>query len=453
MFKTVLLSINLFLILVTASGSSQALAITTFNSINQNEGLADAQSYYYFQLSRKLHPGGGATLIGRNSVVVNQNELFVGNSNTGGGKLYIFHRNQGGVENWGLFKSLSNTLEVSDYYFGSAAAFDGDTLVVGSYGYDDFHGATLIFERDWGGLNNWGLVKAIDGRTLSGDPAFYGWLGESVAISGDTIVAGAHFDFATGGVHIFERNQGGADNWGQVTVINDPAPGDPYTAFGEVVTIEGDTVAISAVREDYGGYSDPGAVYVFERNQGGAGTWGQVGRLTGYLDHGVNFGASLALDRDTFVVGEPGLTNSAVPGIGAALVFRRNPSDPNHWEEVVRLLDPDSVYSDFFGASLDIKGDIIVVGDPGDSDYSWVRPGAVVVFERNEGGTENWGTTAQITDPGGNQKDYFGSQVSLSGPTLMIGVRGDDDFGGGAGAVHIYEQQTLFQIFLPTVIR
>jgi len=456
MFKKFLLSITLFLILVAASGSSQALAITTFNSINQNEGLADAQSDYYFQLSKKLHPGGGATLIGRNSVVVNQNELFVGNSNTGGGKLYIFHRNQGGVENWGLFKSLSNTLDVNDYYFGSVAAFDGDTLVVGSYGYDDFHGAILIFERDWGGPNNWGLVKATDGRTLSGDPAFYGSLGKSVAISGDTIVAGATFDYATGGVHIFERNQGGTDNWGQTLLINDPYPGSPYTAFGEVVVIDSDTLIISADRENVGGFSQTGAVYVLERNQGGVGNWGQVGKLTGYLNDGVHFGASLALDGDTLVIGEPGFSYSSNPSFGAALVFRRDLSNPNHWEEVIRLFDPEGwlwTLSGLFGASLDIEGDMIVVGGPGDSSVSTPPSGAVVVFERNEGGLENWGYTARIADPGGNTKDYFGSQVSISDQTLAIGVQGDDDFGSATGAVHIYEKQILFKIFLPIVIR
>lgn len=452
MFKKIFLCVIIFLILVITSGRSQGLAFTPFNSINKGEGLAISQSDHYYALSKKLHPGDSALAIGQNPVIVNQDELFVGDSSAGGGKLYIFGRNQGGVDNWGMFKSLSNPLQASDLYFGSTAAFDGDTLVVGSYGYDDLHGAILIFERNWGGANNWGLVIAIDGRTLSGDPAFYGKLGSSVAISGDTIVAGALFDYATGGVHVFERNQGGADNWGQSAVINDPFPGDPYTAFGEIVTIEGDTVVISAIRESYAGYSDPGAVYIFERDQGGAGNWGQVGRLTGSLDHGVKFGSSLALDGSTLVIGEPG-TND--PGCGAVLVFRRNLSNPNHWEEVIRLLDPEAAYGIIyaFGTSLDIDGDTLVAGGPGSSSETTPRPGVVVVFQRNEGGIENWGYTARLTDPGGITKDYFGSQVSINDQILAIGVRGDDDFGSNAGAVHVYKKQSLSWIFLPIIIR
>ena len=451
MFKKVLVFVSLFLILIASSGSIQASTIPTFNASNANEAMADTQNDYYFQLSKKIHPGDSATLIGMNSIITDQDNLFVGGRNNG--KFYIFERNQGGAENWGLFRSLTNTIDSGDIYFGSVAALDGDTLVVGSYGYDDFHGAILIFERDQGGPDNWGLVTSIDGRTLYNDASFYGSFGKSVAISGDTIVAGASMGFATGGVHIFERNQGGADHWGPTSVVNDPALGDPYTAFGEVVTIEGDTLVISAVRESYGGYSNPGAVYVFERNQGGFGNWGQVGKLTGYLNHGVYFGDSLSIDGDTLVVGEPGFGYGSNPDFGAALVFRRNLSNPNHWEEVIRLFDPVWSYDALFGDSLDIEGDTIVVGSPGDSSVSSPPPGAVVVFERNEGGAENWGYTARIVDPTGILKDYFGSQVSISGGTLGIGVRGDDDFGSNAGAVHVFEKQTLLKNYLPIVIR
>lgn len=452
MFRKILF-VFMGLILIVLSQGSQALASSVFNLPTQHEAITNIQSDYYYELNKKVHPGNGATLFGQGSVIVDQDVLFVGNPQTGGGKLYIFERNQGGTENWGLLKSLSNTLEASDYYFGSVAALDGDTLVVGSDGYDDFHGAIFIFERDSGGTKNWGLVKAVDGRTLSGDPAFYGSFGKSVAINGDTIVAGATFAYATGGVHIFERNQGGVDNWGQVTVINDPYPGSPYTAFGETVAIEGDTVIISAASEDYDGYNSPGAVYVYEKDQGGVDNWGQVGRLTGYLNNGVDFGTGLAIEGNTLVIGEPGFGYGSNPDFGAALVFRRNLSAPNHWEEVVRLFNPIVGWNERFGTSLDIEGDFIVVGGPGDSSASAPPPGSVVIYARNEGGLENWGYTARMVDPGGISKDYFGSQVSISNQTIAIGVQGDDDFGSNAGAVHIYERQEYSKIYLPLVIR
>ncbi|MBN1667874.1 MAG: FG-GAP repeat protein [Anaerolineales bacterium] len=46
--------------------------------------------------------------------------------------------------------------------FGSSLAIDGDTLVVGAFNEDGAgtnRGAVYIFERDQGGLDNWGQVK------------------------------------------------------------------------------------------------------------------------------------------------------------------------------------------------------------------------------------------------------------------------------------------------------
>ncbi len=172
-----------------------------------------------------------------------------------------------------------------------------------------------------------------------------------------------------------------------------------------------------------------------------------------FLDHGVYFGASLALDGDTLAVGEPGYPPSG-GGLGAVLVFRRNITDPyRHWKEVVRLEDPAGNFVTFYylGTSLDIEGDIIVAGGPGSSSATTPPPGVVIIFERNKGGTENWGCISRLTDPGGVSKDYFGSRVSINDQILAIGVRSDDDFGDNAGAIHIYEKEPAFLNYLPLI--
>src|ERR1700730_12304775 len=101
--------------------------------------------------------------------------------------------------------------------------------------------------------------------------------GYSIKISGDTAVVGAYQkNSSTGAAYIFERNKGGVDNWGQVQELtaSDAAQGDE---FGEKVAINGDTVVIGAENKNLG----TGAAYIFERNQGGiADNWGQVKELT-----------------------------------------------------------------------------------------------------------------------------------------------------------------------------
>jgi len=149
------------------------------------------------------------------------------------------------------------------------------------------------------------ILRASDAQ--QGDS--FGW---SVAISGDTVVAGADEEDGgpgdpasiAGAAYVFERNQGGAENWGQVAKLtaSDAQAGD---YFGWSVSISGDTVIVGA-RGEKGGPGDPaswaGAVYVFERNQGGADNWGQVQILHASDAQSEDyFGYSVAISGDTVV--------------------------------------------------------------------------------------------------------------------------------------------------------
>src|SRR6202011_5959975 len=120
--------------------------------------------------------------------------------------------------------------------------------------------------------------------------------GEKVAINGDTVIVGAPFkNSQTGAAYIFERNEGGADNWGQVKEVtaSDAVVSDQ---FGFAVGINVDTVVIGAENKNLG----TGAAYIFERNQGGAESWGQVQELTaGDAAVSDQFGISVGIGGDT----------------------------------------------------------------------------------------------------------------------------------------------------------
>jgi len=94
-------------------------------------------------------------------------------------------------------------------------------------------------------------------KLTASDAADYDVFGYSVAISGDTLVVGAPFEDggagdplnAAGAAYVFERNQGGADNWGQVTILraSDRQASDPFgDNFGSSVSISGDTLVVGA---------------------------------------------------------------------------------------------------------------------------------------------------------------------------------------------------------------
>jgi hypothetical protein len=105
-----------------------------------------------------------------------------------------------------------------------------------------------------------------------------------VAINGDRIIVGAYkADVGgaadRGAAYVFERNTGGADNWGEVVKLV-AADGAENDFFGETVSIDGDTAVVGSAGADIGGNTNQGAVYVFSRNQGGADNWGQTAKVT-----------------------------------------------------------------------------------------------------------------------------------------------------------------------------
>ncbi len=174
------------------------------------------------------------------------------------------------------------------------------------------------------------MAKLTASDAQAGD--YFGW---SVSISGDTVIVGARGEKGgpgdpaswAGAVYVFERNQGGADNWGQVQILR-ASDAQAYDNFGYSVAISGDTVVVGAFQED-GGPGDPlqgaGAAYIFARNQGGADNWGQVQILRASDAQAEDsFGHSVAISGDTVVVGavgEDGGPGGPLTYAGAAYVF------------------------------------------------------------------------------------------------------------------------------------
>jgi len=173
--------------------------------------------------------------------------------------------------------------------FGQSVAFSGSTAVVGAYhadiGGNIDQGAAYVFNRQEGG---W--VEAQ--KLTAGDGAAFDAFGWSVAISGSTIVIGAIGDNdSQGGAYVFNR-QGGSWVEVQKLTASDGAANDD---FGESVAISGSTIVIGAIGDN----DFQGAAYVFNC-QGGS--WIEAQKLT-TSDRGFLFGSSVAVSGSTVFVG------------------------------------------------------------------------------------------------------------------------------------------------------
>ena len=198
-------------------------------------------------------------------------------------------------------------------------------------------------------------------KVAASDGAASDLFGVSVAISGDTAVVGAYLDDVVGNaeqgsVYVFVRI---GTNWTQQQKLtaSDGLAGDN---FGISVAVSGDTVVVGAHLDNVGANADQGSTYVFGRS----GTvWLQQQKLVA-SDGAPNddFGISVAIFGDTVVVGAPLDNVGANADQGSAYVFVRSGTV---WSQE-QLVASDGAANDGLGYSVAISGNTVVVGAGGD---------------------------------------------------------------------------------------
>jgi len=269
-------------------------------------------------------------------------------------------------------------------------------------------------------------------KLTASDGAANDYFGYFISISGDTAVVGAWQDDGNkGSAYVFVRS--GA-TWSQQAklVASDGAGGDQ---FGQYVSISGDTVVVGALYDDFDSKTNAGSAYVFVRS---GTTWSQQQKLTasdGAADD--HFGTSVSISGDTVVVGAHWDDSKK----GSAYVFVRSGTT---WSQEQKLTSG-SVVAGQFGISVSISGDTAVVGaevDDGNEPNS--DSGAAYVFIRNGDG---WDQEAKLTASDGVLFDYFGGSVSISGDTVVVGARGADvDSKTDAGSAYVYGERLEYTL-------
>ncbi len=378
-------------------------------------------------------------------------------------------------------------------YFGCAVAIDGDTLVVGASGEasdvtgvdsttkDNNNaakaGAAFVFVRSYGTWTQQAYLKASN--TDAGDK-----FGTSVGVYEDTIVVGAVSEASSatgvnkgttyeadnsragaGAAYVFVRS---GSAWSQQAYMK-ASNTDAADHFGLSVAIGKDTVLVAAPWEksksngvnpgataeaDNSGIA-VGAVYVFARS--GA-TWVQdayVKSSNGKTGTDL-FGWSVAISGDMFVAGAPFESSSAtgvnagsvaeaddsMPSAGAAYVFLRVDGT---WAQRAYLKASNSGGDDRFGFSVDIDGNVVVVGALfEDGNATGINPGAAAEASNAafNGGAAyvflcsefKWRAMDYVKASNTDATDSFGFGVAVAKDTVAVSAPGEASKGLGVNS-------------------
>ena len=355
---------------------------------------------------------GYSISISGNTAVVGVPNDDVG-GNTDQGSAYVFVRSG---STWGQQQKLAAADGAANDNFGFSVAISGDTVVVGAH-FDDVgantnQGSAYIFVRSG---TTWSQQQKLLAVPVGANCEF----GYSVAISGETAVVGTPGSLVSahtnqGSAFVFVRISGLWLQQAQLTA-DDGAAND---LLGRSVAIDGDTAVVGAYADDVGANTDQGSAYVFLRN---GSSWIFQRKLT--ASGGAawdDFGDSVAIDGDTVVVGACCVEVGANTDQGSAYVFTRS---SNTWTQQAQLNAADGAAYDDFGWSVALSGDRAVVGADGHNVGANTEQGAAYVFARS-GST--WSQQAQLTAADGAASDWFGSGVAIWSDSVVVSAPADD---------------------------
>tara|TARA_B100001093_G_scaffold507370_1_gene567810 strand:- start:3431 stop:6016 length:2586 start_codon:yes stop_codon:yes gene_type:complete len=333
------------------------------------------------------------------TVAVSGNYAIVGaiGEDTGGtnrGAAYIFNVTTGNQ----LHKLTASDAGDNDYF--GRVAIDGNYAVVGATSWDS------------GGTTSCGAVYVFDVTTgnqlyklLASDRAQNDYLGEWVSISGNYVLAGAKGKASnTGAAYIFDVTTGN-----QVRKLT-ASDGTSNDYFGNSVAIDGNYAVVGAHWEN----SQDGAVYVFDVTTGN-----QLHKLTPSPRVAEQyFGDSVAISGNYIIIGASGDGNS---NTGAAYIF-----DVTTQNELHKLTASDAAASDGFGRGVSISGNYAIVGSGGNDDVP-NNSGSAYIFDVTTGNE-----IRKLTASDAAANDYFGDSVAISSNYIVIGAKNNDSQRGKA---------------------
>ena len=348
------------------------------------------------------------------SVAISGNYAIVGayrEGDAGGtysGKAYIFNVTTGALV-WALNNPNAYSTSADDY-FGQSVAISGNYAIVSTYQEDDAGGSqsgkAYIFDVTTGTL-----VQTLNNPNAYSTSAYdnFGW---SVAISGDYAIVSANYEDDAGGLdsgkaYIFNVTTGAL-----VWTLNNPNAYSTSASdyFGYSVAISGNYAIVGAYYEDDAGGSESGKAYIFAATN--------IVKLKNVEE----------IELTSYQTPKPFELSQYEIGVG-----------------LLQTLDNPNAYStstnDYFGYSVAISGNYAIVGAYTEGDAGGTYSGKAYIFDVTTGALVH--TLNNPNAYGTSANDYFGSSVAISGDYVIVGAYYEDDAGGtNSGKAYIFNVTT-----------
>ena len=259
-------------------------------------------------------------------------------------------------------------------------------------------------------------------RLMAYDYAAGDWYGYSVSISGNLAIIGAPDNDDTfnesGSAYIARFDDSG---WIQEAKLTMDYIGADHR-FGEAVAISG-TYAIVGAPSYFDNYGINSSIHFYHYENG---NWIEKQRISPETTED-GFGRAVDIDGDRAVVTAPWDSDS-----GAVYIYR---FDGNNWMEEQKLIANDAASGAYFGGSVSINGNTVIVGDPyNDGNGSNAGAAYIFVFDGS-----NWIQSQKLMASDGAADDYFGNSVAVDNNFAVIGANEDDDNDTASGSAYVFQ--------------
>ena len=262
------------------------------------------------------------------------------------------------------------------------------------------------------------IMVAILGIALLSAGTAQAQFGGTVAVMGNDVIVTEGGGRVPGTLHVYRKGANGA--WAERTKLT-ASNGRPGDGFGGRLVVDGDLLMVGALGADSG----RGGAYVLRRDAR-AMTYTEVGRLGAATRQGDAFGNSVGGSGGVIAVGAPGRDSAR----GAVYLFREQGGS---YVAAGELTAPERMVNARYGASLAMKGSMLVVGSSGYDRGT----GRAYVYRPDASG--NFQLETQLTVEGLVPNSRLGGPITIRDSFVLLSASGVD---ANAGAIYAFKRDT-----------